>query len=210
MTDPLEEPSDSDLIARIQFGDDQDGSAAFGALFSRYGAALQDSVFYAARSRGFSVQEREDVVGETWVRARRGIKRFEDRGASLLTWLKKIAANVVYEYERRTYRLESLEQAREEPTAPGDPVQETIARLTRDEVKAAITAVVQEAPDDYQIIIQASFLTEPPMSVPEIMEMCEWTRGQLYTKKSRALDWLRKRLLDRYGASVIAGWLDAS
>ena len=85
-----------------------------------------------------------------------------------------------------------------------------IARLTQDEVKAVITAVVQEAPEDYRTIIESSFLTEPEMSVPEIMEMCGWTRGQLYTKKSRALDWLQKRLLERYEPGVIADLLDAS
>ena len=95
MAELLGELRDSELIALIQLGSDDEQCMAFSVLFVRYGERLQKDIFFTTGSRGFSSQEREDVASETWVRAWCGIKSFEDRGVSVLTWLKKIALNVV-------------------------------------------------------------------------------------------------------------------
>lgn len=39
------------------------------------------------------------------------------------------------------------------------------------------------------------------------MELHGWSRSKVYTTKTRALHWLRKRLLNRVGPTDIEAWL---
>jgi RNA polymerase sigma-70 factor, ECF subfamily len=107
-TDPAEERA---LIARARAGDE----SAFAQLVTEHSAR----VYGALRRFGLSAQEADEVAQEVFLRAWRGLARFEER-SQLSTWLYRIAFN---EAQRRLAR-------RPPPTAysqPGD--EDAIAAL---------------------------------------------------------------------------------
>ena len=97
-----------ELIERCRAGDED----AFAQLVS----AHADRVYGAVRRFGLDAGEADDVTQEVFLRAWRGLARFEER-AQLSTWLYRIAFN---EAQRR---LSRREPPRVEPPLEGeDPV----------------------------------------------------------------------------------------
>jgi RNA polymerase sigma-70 factor (ECF subfamily) len=94
-----------ELIRRAQAGDE----AAFGQLVE----AHSERVYGALRRFGLRPDEAEDVAQEVFLRAWRGLTRFQGR-AQLSTWLYRIAFN---EAQRR---LDRREPVYEPATAAGE------------------------------------------------------------------------------------------
>jgi RNA polymerase sigma-70 factor (ECF subfamily) len=97
--------SERELIRRARDGD-QDA-------FAELVMAHADQVYGALRRFGLDVAEADEVAQEVFVRAWRGLPRFEER-ARFSTWLYRIAFN---EGQRR---LSRRPPARREPTLDGD------------------------------------------------------------------------------------------
>jgi RNA polymerase sigma-70 factor (ECF subfamily) len=76
--------SEHDLVARARDGD-QDA-------FAQLVEAHSDRVYRALRRFGLEARDAEDVAQEVFVRAWRGLSRFQER-ARLSTWLYRIAFN---------------------------------------------------------------------------------------------------------------------
>ena len=89
---------ESDLIRRAQAGDE----GAFGQLVEVHA----ERVYSALRRFGLRPDEAEDVAQEVFLRAWRGLARFEGR-ARLSTWLYRIAFN---EAQRRLDRREPVHE----------------------------------------------------------------------------------------------------
>lgn len=92
---PPPRPDESQRLAALRAGDE----AAFLALVEQYHAAL---VRLATTYVGNPALA-EDVAQETWVRALRGLERFEGR-SSLKTWLFRILTNTALTYAKRAGR----------------------------------------------------------------------------------------------------------
>jgi RNA polymerase sigma-70 factor, ECF subfamily len=88
-TDPAQERA---LIARARAGDE----SAFGELVTEHSAR----VYGALRRFGLTAQEADEVAQEVFLRAWRGLARFEER-SRFSTWLYRIAFN---EAQRRLGR----------------------------------------------------------------------------------------------------------
>ncbi len=103
-------PSEQDLIARARAGD-QD---AFADLVMLHG----DRVYAALRRFGLDAGDADEVAQEVFLRAWRGLPRFEER-AQFSTWLYRIAFN---EAQRRLARR-TLPRAQPAPESDApDPV----------------------------------------------------------------------------------------
>jgi RNA polymerase sigma-70 factor (ECF subfamily) len=76
--------SEHELIARARAGDEQ--------AFAQLVRAHADRVYLALRRFGLDAVEAEEVAQEVFVRAWRGLGRFQER-AQLSTWLYRIAFN---------------------------------------------------------------------------------------------------------------------
>ena len=101
--------SEHELIRRARAGD-QD---AFAVLVMMHA----DGVFGALRRFGLDVDEADEVAQEVFVRAWRGLARFEER-SRFSTWLYRIAFN---EAQRRLSRR-SASRADPDPDRESDPV----------------------------------------------------------------------------------------
>jgi RNA polymerase sigma-70 factor, ECF subfamily len=93
--------SDALAISRVRAGDDD----AFRELVERHGRAVY-RVAYRITGR---VEDAEDVVQETFLRAYRQLDRFEAR-ANLRTWLHRIATNCAVDLLRARPKREQAEE----------------------------------------------------------------------------------------------------
>lgn len=89
---PEAHETDAALVVRAQSGE----TAAFGQLVERHQDALFNGICRLVNRR----EDAEDLTQETFVKAYRGIGRFQGR-SKFYTWLYSIAMNVVISYRRR-------------------------------------------------------------------------------------------------------------
>ena len=205
---PINTLDDAKLIEHFQGGTNDIRDAAFSELVQRHNLRL---LRYLA-GKGLSLQEREDVAAEAWKRAWQAIDRFQYREeAGFFPWLRAIAINVMREYTRDRYLSRGSNTA--EPVVldflPGDDnTTEAIIDATAEEIREAIKALFPEMKNaDWRIVIEAYLLDG--WETDDIMELNGWSRSKTHTTKSRAFQWLRTRLLERYGVADIDAWLGA-
>jgi RNA polymerase sigma-70 factor (ECF subfamily) len=167
--------------------------------------------------------EAEDAVQETFLRAWRGLDRFEGR-AALRSWLYRIATNVCLDLlgnkERRTRPMDLgpagepvLENLQELPEAtwieplPADPAD---VAVERDTIRLAFVAALQHLPPRQRAVLilrevlrwKASEVAELlETSVPSVNSALQRARATLETAdiaKTASLDEADRELLDRY------------
>jgi RNA polymerase sigma-70 factor (ECF subfamily) len=167
--------------------------------------------------------EAEDAVQETFLRAWRGLDRFEGR-AALRSWLYRIATNVCLDLlgnkERRARPMDLgpagepvLENLQELPEAtwieplPADPAD---VAVERDTIRLAFVAALQHLPPRQRAVLilrevlrwKASEVAELlETSVPSVNSALQRARATLETAdiaKTASLDEADRELLDRY------------
>ena len=136
---------DASLVERFLDGDIQ----AFGTIVERYQRRLY-SVAY--RMTG-NHHDAEDLSQQAFLNAYASLSGFR-RGASLYTWLYRIAFNVSVTHRRRRKPVLSVEQAREtsgdEPTddqaGPGE-------RLEQEERRRLVQAAIGRLSDEHRSVL---------------------------------------------------------
>lgn len=93
--------SDSDLIRRIQSGDE----TAFRELYDQYAPLVLKYVQMRVSNR----QDAEELTATVFVKAWKALPRYKDQGAPITAWLFRIAYNtVVDKYRKKRLSLTSL------------------------------------------------------------------------------------------------------
>jgi len=196
---------DSDLVARLQAGDEQ----AFVTLVELYHAPLLRLAATFVPSRAVA----EEVVQDTWLGVVRGIERFEGR-SSLKTWLFRIVVNrartagVRERRETPTDRADSLPSA--EPAVPperfnsaggwsspptpwsDDAEDRIVARETARKVSRHLTLL----PDrQRQVVVMRDFEGLPAAEVCSVLGISEANqRVLLHRGRSRLRNMLEREL----------------
>ena len=135
--------SEAELLARARSGDED----AFAELVTDNA----DRVYAALRQFGLDAAEAEDVAQEVFLRAWRGIGRFEGR-AQISTWLYRIAYN---EAQRRISRRVPADQERGDAAAaraqgaPRGPE----AQALDHEFAVVLQRALQELPPDRRVAV---------------------------------------------------------
>lgn len=148
LTGGTDHTNDEVLIRRCQ---DQD-TEAFRWLIERY----QSRVFSYVRRMLNSREECEDVTLEVFVRAYRGIKRFDNR-ASMATWLLTIATNLCVDRARRRKRrvesvsLEAFDAGRR--PEPSDRTWDPGAHAAVSDLSFALEAAIVTLPNIHRTVI---------------------------------------------------------
>lgn len=127
---------DRELVARFLERRDED---AFRELYRGHAPRLYG---FLLRLTGGRAPDADEGLQETWVRAVRGLERFEGR-SSLSTWLAGIAIRWWREESRRRSRESELSGREEE--APAPPLRREIARVDLERALAALPRGYREA-----------------------------------------------------------------
>jgi RNA polymerase sigma-70 factor, ECF subfamily len=136
----LDDDDDAALVRRAREGD----MKAFEELVMRHA----DGVYVVLRRFGLDDDEARDVAQETFIRAWRGLPRFEGR-ARFFTWLYRIAYN---EAQRRLSKrppagaVVSTEERPLDDLAADTPGPDE--EVEREELRAALAAALRELPVD--------------------------------------------------------------
>jgi RNA polymerase sigma-70 factor, ECF subfamily len=106
------------LVARAQESD----RAAWDEIFERYYRRVY--VFVYCRTGDSAAAE--DLTSDVFIEAWKGIRRFTYRGVSLLSWLYRIAHNLLADFhkKRSRARTESLDAGRQQPADGRDEAEQ--------------------------------------------------------------------------------------
>ncbi len=192
---PFEGESDRALVARVSSGQTE----AFDTLHRRYYAKIYRLAYLQTNNR----TDAEDIAAETFCRAFQRIGQFGFRQCeSIYPWLHRIAVNLAVDLCRdrsahstfslnqplidgvRSYleRLESMEPSPEE-------------LLMQEEVQKMVRAAIASLSEDQRDVITYRFIGEMPLL--EIAEAMQRTEGAVKSLLHRAMESLRKILVDK-------------
>jgi RNA polymerase sigma-70 factor (ECF subfamily) len=177
------------LVQNAQAGDPQ----AFGELVRKY----QRFVFnLALRSLG-SVEEAQDAAQEAFLRAWRGLPRFQGK-ARFSTWLYRITANLCLNRRPRLRRElheisieESAETGLDLAEASGGPA----LQVEAGELRALLHAAVERLPESYRLLVILRY--QQDLSYNEIAEVLGLQVGAVKTGLFRARNQLRTAITTR-------------
>ncbi|MBK1735461.1 RNA polymerase sigma factor RpoE [Halorhodospira abdelmalekii] len=184
-----EEPSDHELVRRVQAGEKQ----AFDLLVLRYQQRLVKLIARYVRDP----QEAQDVAQEAFIKAYRALANF--RGESgFYTWLYRIGVN--------TAKNHLVAQGRRPPDADIDAADaerfdiDTMLReqatpeaeAVRDEIEQAIVAAIEALPAELRTAVTLRELEG--LSYQEIAEVMECPVGTVRSRIFRAREAIDQRL----------------
>jgi RNA polymerase sigma-70 factor (ECF subfamily) len=188
---PGRRESDTELVARLQRGDD----SAFEAIVRTHSGRL---LSVARRFLG-NDQDAQDAVQDAFIRAYKAIHTFEAR-AQLHTWLHRIVVNTALMKlrERRRRPTESIEDLL--PTFTNDGHQAVASRdwsdalLERKETAGIVREAIAMLPDQYREVLMLRDIEEKDTA--EAAEILGTTSNVVKVRLHRARQALRT-LLDR-------------
>jgi RNA polymerase sigma-70 factor (ECF subfamily) len=196
------------LLATAQAGDER----AFRHLVEPYRHALE---VHCYRILG-SVDDAEDIVQETVLRAWQALERFEPR-AQFQTWLYRIATNACLdELERRPRRPTPVDPFPDRPSdETASPTYDPAARYAiREGIELALIRAIQELPGRQRAVL--IFRDVLGWTAPEVAEVLQSTvasvnsalqraratiERHLPTTTRHAADPMERELLSRYVAA---------
>ena len=182
---------DADLVARLKHGDD----AAFELVVRTYGGRL---LAVARRLLGNDA-DAQDAVQDSFVRAFKAIKGFEER-AQLYTWLHRIVVNTALMKlrERKRRPTDSIEELLPDFLSNGHQTvasrEWSDALLERKETAALVREAITRLPDQYREVLVLRDIEDKDTA--ETAELLGTTPNAVKVRLHRARQALRT-LLDR-------------
>lgn len=192
-SNPEEDPTDADLVARCQNGD----MSAYNELVRRH----QGKVYAMIRNMVKNETDAWDLAQDSFIKAWKALPKFEAK-AKFSTWLFRIAHNVVYDWLRK-HRLERgsdelndelLGGGRVDFQAPTSPRPQTSPdeEMERTELRQQIEAGLAKLSIEHREII---LLREVQgMAYKEIAEILECSQGTVMSRLFHARKNLKQHL----------------
>ena len=183
-------PSDSERVSSLPNRDDERllvdrakrDPQAFGALYDRYFNQIYRFVFSRLRDQTAA----EDVTAEVFVKALRGLPRYQDTGRPFTAWLYQIAVNTVNDRFRAARPTIDIDDLRD--VAEGGPGLEELA-IQRAEV-ARIWRAVEKLPGQQRTAIVLKF--QEDMKIEDIAVAMGKTPGAVKLLIHRGVTRLRE------------------
>ncbi len=195
-------PTDTALAASVLPSDSRSGAAAdspradraaFVALYRQHYALI---VRYVARRVG-DRHAVDDLVGEVFLAALRGLPGYRDRGLPVRAWLYRIATTTVNRWARRQRRWSlrrPLDAVRELAARTGAPPVESDRRFDAEQVRRALGSL----PVRYQAALALHYLEG--LGVEEAALALGCRPGTVKSRLARGRAALRRRLLAQGGS----------
>jgi RNA polymerase sigma-70 factor (ECF subfamily) len=168
---------------------------AFAAIFDAY---YSDILRYVVR-RTNNVSLAEDITSEVFIKALRGISKFEYQGVPISAWLYKIATNELRMHYRKRHYTTSLDELLElhgfEPLAEVDlaiELEDAQNLLNRQQLYIQAHQCITRLPVKYQEVLVLRFTENKKIS--EIAQILDKKEGTVKSLVSRGLQLLRKEI----------------
>lgn len=183
---------DAELVRKAKAGD----LKAYDQLTVLYRDAVYSVVFRMVRNR----QEAEDLTQDTFIKAFRSLRSFNEEYA-FSTWLFKIATNNCIDFFRKrklkTYSMENEIRYKDDEIRHeyADDGKTAVEELIDDEKKEMIHEAIDRLPEKYREVIHLRHKEEK--SYEEIAQMLNLPLGTVKARIFRAREILKKELKDR-------------
>lgn len=163
---------------------------------------LAPRLLTAARRSGLDAQGAEDVVQETFLAVIEAEDRF-DPERSFLGWVQGIALRQIRAERRRRARLQSLLQPdREEEAAELEGPDPAAASVTSTEFQRKVEDAILALTEGNRKVVRAALFEG--LSIDEIAERFDLSKGAVSVRLHRGLSRLRARLKDSSTLAVVA------
>jgi len=174
--------SDRALVKDIVNGDEN----AFREFYERF----FDKVYKYAYRKVKNRSDAEDITEETFLKALKGFKNFEERfEGGLDVWMYTIERNVVRDYFRRQTGFSVLPFEERWSIILNPPIDDPYVTAERAEIKEIINTSLNDLPEQYREIIEFRFFRN--MSLKEIANIMGKSIGAVKVLQFRALQKLR-------------------
>ena len=140
---------------------------AFGELYDRYFHQIYRFVYSRVKEQAGA----EDVTSEVFIKALRGLPRYQDTGRPFSAWLYQIAVNAIADRYRARRLTEDIDEMRSISTGEA-PLDEMAAQ--RDEIRR-IWAVVETLPGPQRTAMVLKF--QEDMKIEDIASVMGKTPG---------------------------------
>ena len=194
MTETKTEPTDQQLVVRVQKGDKR----AFDLLVLKYQYKVQAIVGHFVRDR----DEVADVTQEAFIKAYRALPRF--RGDSqFYTWLYRIAVNTAKNYlvsRSRRPPSSDVDLADAEYYSGSERLKDVGTpenQLFRDELEVVIKSAMEDLPEDLRTAV--TLREYEGLSYEDIASVMDCPVGTVRSRIFRARESIDVRVLDLMG-----------
>ena len=182
----IERVSDEQLLARVAQAD----TAAYEALYDRYGATVLGLALKITGDRSAS----EEVVQEAFWRLWRKADLFEAQRGPFTSWFFSIVRNLAIDVIRRGHSQPGIpsqsDDALDQIADPNTDVAEAAGVLAR---HRQVRAAISELPSDQRNVIELAFFYG--MTRQEIAEQTGEPLGTIHSRARLAMQKLRESLL---------------
>ena len=180
----MKDEKDSSLIQEFKQGDEK----AFNQLVLRYQKRVYDLTYRLVRNH----EDAADLSQEVFVRAYRGLKKFEER-SSFYVWLNRIAVNLCINFTRREkFRsFLSIFDLSEKPGLSSSPEED----VEKEELRRALDRAVKSLPERQRVtFVLKRYQDLPYREIAQIMEISEGAAKANYFQAVKKL----QKLLGQY------------
>jgi RNA polymerase sigma-70 factor, ECF subfamily len=178
---PMTSTDENALIQLFKKGD----PSAFEAIVRKY----QDRIYNLCRYMLQDPENAQDAAQDAFLKAYRALKDFRP-GASLYTWIYRIAVTTCLDYRRKSRREMSRSEPLTEDLPSVEPLPEQL--FASAEIPHSIQLALQKLPEKLKAAIVLREIEE--LSYEEIAEVLHTSPGTVKSRISRARDALRSLL----------------
>ena len=185
------EPSDQDLVAKVQKGDKR----AFDLLVLKY----QSKVISIVGRYVYDASEAHDVAQEAFIKAYRAIGNFRGDSA-FYTWIYRIAINTAKNYlvsRGRRPPSSDVDVVDAEAYSGGDLLHDNASpeqQLARDQLEQAVFAAIKALPEELRVAVSLRELDG--LSYEEIAEVMDCPVGTVRSRIFRAREFIEKNIAE--------------
>lgn len=127
-------------------------------------AKLADELHGYFRKRVNNTRDAEDLVGQTWLAAR----KFEGR-STLRCYLFSIAKRLVWNHWRRARYRPWIHAERDDPETLTSPLPELDINLERNEDLERVRRAMKRLPEHFAVVVELSLLGHGHLQIAEIL-----------------------------------------
>ena len=182
--------SDEALVKDIVNGKE----SAFRVFYERFFGKVYKYAYRKVKNRS----DAEDITEETFLKALKGFKNFEERfEGGLDVWMYTIERNVVRDYFRKQTGFSVLPFEEKWNMILNPPIDDPYVTVERAEINEIISASLGDLPEQYREIIELRFFKNK--SLKEIANIMGKNVGAIKVLQFRAIQKLRNIVKEKMG-----------